>query len=46
MDIFTTPVQTCKKQSLSAYAYFQAHLRRGLSAPSLAACIRQSAASS
>ena len=26
MDIFTTLVQTCKKQSLSAYVYFQAHL--------------------
>jgi hypothetical protein len=46
MDIFTTLVQTCKKQSLSAYAYFQAHLRHALPASSLAACIHQRAASS
>ena len=44
MDIFTTLVQTCKKQSLSAYAYFRAHLHQTLSAPSLAAHIRQAAA--
>jgi hypothetical protein len=46
MDILTTLVQTCKKQSLSAYAYFRAHLRHTLSAPSLAACICQAAARS
>jgi hypothetical protein len=45
MDILTTLVQTCKKLSLSAYAYFQAHLRRTPSAPSLAHHIRQAAAS-
>jgi hypothetical protein len=45
MDILTTLVQTCKKLSLSAYAYFQAHLRRTPSAPSLARHIRQAAAS-
>ena len=45
MDILTTLVQTCKKLSLSAYAYFQAHLRRTPSAPSLAHHIRQTAAS-
>lgn len=45
MDILTTLVQTCKKLSLSAYAYFQAHLRRNPSAPSLAYHIRQAAAS-
>ena len=45
MDIFTTLVQTCKKLSLSAYAYFRAHLRHTLSAPSLALRIQQAAAS-
>jgi hypothetical protein len=45
MDILTTLVQTCKKLSLSAYTYFQAHLRRTPSAPSLAHHIRQAAAS-
>ena len=45
MDIFTTLVQTCKKLSLSAYAYFRAHLGRTLSAPSLGLRIRQAAAS-
>jgi hypothetical protein len=45
MDILTSLVQTCKKLSLSAYAYFQAHLRRTPSAPSLAHHIRQTAAS-
>ena len=45
MDIFTTLVQTCKKLSLSAYAYFRAHLGRTLSAPSLGQCIRHAAAS-
>jgi len=45
MDIFTTLVQTCKKLRLSAYAYFRAHLAHTLSAPSLAACIRQATAS-
>jgi hypothetical protein len=45
MDILTSLVQTCKKLSLSAYAYFQAHLRRTPSAPSLAHHIRQAAAS-
>jgi len=44
MDIFTTLVQTCRKQSQSAYAYFRAHLRRSTEAPSLATLI-QSAAS-
>lgn len=44
MDILTTLVQTCKKLSLSAYAYFQSHLRRAPSAPSLAHHIRQAAA--
>jgi hypothetical protein len=44
MDIFTTLVQTCKKLSLSGYAYFQAHFRRAPSAPSLAPRIRQPAA--
>lgn len=46
MDIFTTLVQTCKKLSLSGYAYFRAHLRNALSIPSLAPRIRQAAASS
>ena len=45
MDIFTTLVQTCKKLSLSAYAYFRAHFRGLPSAPSLASRIRQAAAS-
>ena len=44
MDIFTTLIETRKKQRLSAYAYFRAHLRHTLSAPSLAVCIRQAAA--
>ena len=44
MDIFTTLVQTCKKLSLSAYAYFHAHLRKTLPLPSLATYIRQAAA--
>jgi len=44
MDIFTTLAQTCKQLGLSAYAYFQAHLQRSPSAPSLAACIGQAAA--
>jgi hypothetical protein len=46
MDIFTTLVQTCKKLSLSAYAYFRAHLGPTLSAPSLGLRIRHAAASS
>ena len=45
MDIFTTLVQTCKKLSLSAYAYFKAHLRHADSAPALAHQIRQAVAS-
>jgi hypothetical protein len=44
MDIFTTLVQTCKKLSLSAYAYFHAHLRKTLPLPSLANHIHQAAA--
>ena len=44
MDIFTTLVQTCKKLSLSAYAYFHAHLRKTLPLPSLATHIHQAAA--
>ena len=45
MDIFTTLVQTCKKLSLSAYAYFRVRLRRTLPVPSLAPSIHQAAAS-
>ena len=45
MDIFTTLVQTCKKQSLSAYEYIRAHLCDSPSAPSLASRILQPAAS-
>jgi hypothetical protein len=44
MDIFTTLVQTCKKLSMSGYAYFRDRLRKVIPVPALAIRIRQAAA--